>query len=271
MLIDSHCHLDFDELSSDIDGVLSRMEQAGVGACVTISTRIKNFNIISKIANKYDNVYCSIGTHPHNAHEELDFSTKDIIELSKHPKCIAIGEVGLDYHYDNSPQEAQKTGFLRHIAAARETRLPVIIHSRSADEDMAKILKEETGKGAFPFILHCFSSSKELAQIGLALGGYLGFSGIITFKNAKEIQEVAKFAPSDRILVETDAPFLAPVPHRGKSNEPAYVRHTAQELANLRGISLEEIASITTDNFANLFTKAKLTLGISACTRGAKN
>ena len=257
MLIDSHCHLDFDALS-DIEGVLERMEAAKVSHCVTISTRIEQFDKILKIADKFDNIFCSIGTHPHNAHEELHFETADIIKLSAHKKCIAIGEVGLDYHYDNSPREAQKTGFLRHIAASRETGLPLIIHSRSADEDMIEILETEMGKGAFPFILHCFSSSKKLAYAGLALGGYLSFSGILTFKNAKEIQEVAKSAPEERILVETDAPYLAPVPHRGQNNEPAYVAHTAQKLAELRDVSFEKITQITTKNFTNLFSKARL-------------
>ncbi len=258
MLIDSHCHLDFDALSSDIDGVLARMSGAGVGACVTISTRIKQFDKITAIAEKHDNVYCSVGTHPHNAHEELDIEPSEIIELSKHKKCVAIGEVGLDYHYDNSPREAQREGFLRHIAAARETELPLIIHSRSADDDMIEILQSEMGKGAFPFILHCFSSGKKLAEVGLELGGYLSFSGILTFKNATEIHQVAQSAPMDRLLVETDAPYLAPVPHRGKSNEPAYVRHTAEHLANLRNVSLEEISKITTDNFTKLFRKVNM-------------
>ncbi|MCF6343935.1 MAG: TatD family hydrolase [Devosiaceae bacterium] len=258
MLIDSHCHLDFDALSCDIDGVLARMSGAGVGACVTISTRIKQFDKIIAIAEKYDNVYCSVGTHPHNAHEELDIELSEIIELSKHKKCVAIGEVGLDYHYDNSPREAQREGFLRHIAAARETKLPLIIHSRSADDDMIEILQSEMGKGAFPFILHCFSSGKKLAEVGLELGGYLSFSGILTFKNANEIHQVAQSAPMDRLLVETDAPYLAPVPHRGKSNEPAYVRHTAEHLANLRNVSLEEISKITTNNFTRLFKKVNM-------------
>jgi TatD DNase family protein len=258
MLIDSHCHLDFDALSNDLDGVLMRMSEAGVGACVTISTRIEQFDKITAIAEAYDSVWCSVGTHPHNADEELHIEVADIIRLSQHPKCVAIGEVGLDYHYDNSPRAAQREGFLRHISAARETGLPLIIHSRSADEDMIEILEDEAGKGAFPFILHCFSSGAELARVGLKLGGYLSFSGIITFKNANEIREVAAFAPADRILIETDAPYLAPVPHRGQSNEPAFVRHTAQELAKIRNISFEELAQITTDNFTRLFTKAKL-------------
>ncbi len=258
MLIDSHCHLDFDALSCDIDGVLYRMEKAGVGACVTVSTRVRQFEKITALAQTHDNIWCSVGTHPHNAHEELDIFSSDLVELSHHPKCVAIGEVGLDYHYDNSPKEAQKTGFLRHIEASRETGLPLIIHSRSADDDMIEILENEMGKGSFPFILHCFSSGEKLAKAGLELGGYLSFSGILTFKNAQEIQQIASFAPAERILVETDAPYLAPVPYRGKSNEPAYVRHTAAKLAELREISLEEISKITTDNFTKLFNKVKL-------------
>lgn len=257
MLIDSHCHLDFEALSGDLDGVLARMAEAEISGCVTISTRVEEFDKISTIAEKYENVWCSVGTHPHNADEELHIEVKDIVRLSQHPKCVAIGEAGLDYHYDNSPREAQATGFIRHIAAARETGLPLVIHSRSADEDMIRILEEETGKGAFPFILHCFSSGAELARRGIALGGYLSFSGIITFKNAKEICEVARIAPADRILVETDAPYLAPVPHRGRSNEPSYVRHTGQKLSEIRGVTFKELAQTTTDNFFRLFSKAR--------------
>jgi len=258
MLIDSHCHLDFDALHGDLDGVLARAKAAGVGGMVTISTRVKQFDRITAVAEAHDNVWCSVGTHPHHADEELDISADDLIRLSAHPKCVAIGEAGLDYFYDNAPREAQATGFRRHIAAARETGLPLVIHSRAADDDMANILEEETGKGAFPFVLHCFSSGAELARRGLALGGYLSFSGILTFKNAEEIREVASFAPADRILVETDAPYLAPVPHRGQSNEPAFVRHTAERLAELRGVSLEQLAADTTANFADLFAKAGL-------------
>lgn len=259
MLIDSHCHLNFDVLHNDLEGVTERMKAADVAGCVTISTRVTQFNQLTDIVEAYDNIWCSVGTHPHNAHEELDIQTSDLLKLAEHPKCIAIGEAGLDYHYDNAPRDAQETGFRRHIAAARESGLPLVIHARSADEDMARILEEETGKGDFPFVLHCFSSGKELAQRGLALGGYLSFSGILTFKNAQEIAEVAQDAPLDRILVETDAPYLAPVPHRGKSNEPAYVRHTATHLANLRGLSLEKIGEITTQNFGRLFSKSGVT------------
>ncbi len=257
MLIDSHCHLDFDVLADNLSAVLARMKAAGVSNCVTISTRVKEFDKICAIAEAHKNIWFSVGTHPHNAHEELHISSDDLIKLSSHKKCIAIGEVGLDYFYDNSPREAQKQGFLSHIEAARQTGLPLIIHARDADEDMAQILIDETKKGKFPFVLHCFSSGTELANTGLELGGYVSFSGILTFKNAKIVQEVAKNAPKDKILVETDAPFLAPVPHRGKSNEPAFVHHTAQFLADLRGVELATIASQTTDNFYRLFSKAK--------------
>lgn len=255
MLIDSHCHLDFDVFQEDLDGVMARMRDADVVGCVTISTRIERFDTILGLAETFENVWCSVGTHPHNAHEELHIKTDEIIRLSKHPKCVAIGEAGLDYHYDNSPREAQTEGFRRHIAAARETGLPLVIHSRSADDDMAQILREETEQGGFPFVLHCFSSGVELARTGLDLGGYLSFSGILTFNNAEEIREVAAFAPDDRILVETDAPYLAPVPHRGRSNEPSFVRHTAERLAEVRGLSFDAIAALTTRNFGDLFAK----------------
>ena len=260
MLIDSHCHLDFDVLFEDIDGVLHRMRTAGVSGCVTISTRVEKFDQVLAIADAHAGVWCSVGTHPHNAHEEMHVETADLIRLSQHPKCVAIGEAGLDYHYDFAPRDAQKVGFLRHITAARETGLPLIIHARAADEDMIAILEAETARGAFPFVLHCFSSGLELAQRGLALGGYISFSGIVTFKNAREIQEVACLAPSDRILVETDAPYLAPVPHRGKPNQPAFVRHTAEKLADLRDMNFETFSAQTTANFARLFSKTGIAL-----------
>jgi TatD DNase family protein len=258
MLVDSHCHLDFDVLADDIDGVLARARENGVSHCVTISTRIRRFETLLAIAEKHDNVFCSVGTHPHNAHEELDISIDDIIALSQHPKCVAIGEAGLDYHYDSSPRDAQAQGFRNHIAVARQTDLPLVIHARAADDDMIAILEDETGQGAFPFVLHCFSSGAELARRGLALGGYVSFSGIVTFKNATEIQQVAQFVPEDRFLVETDAPYLAPVPHRGKPNQPAFVRHTAEKLAELRGVPFETVAEQSTRNFARLFSKTGL-------------
>lgn len=258
MLIDSHCHLDFEALAGDIDGVLARAEAAGVTGMVTISTLVEKFSTYAAIAERYPNVWCSVGTHPHNADQELHITVDELVRLSAHPRCIAIGEAGLDYFYDNAPREAQATGLRRHIAAARLTGLPLVIHSRQADDDMAAILEEETGQGAFPFVLHCFTAGMELARRALALGGYVSFSGIITFRNAEEIRDVAKIVPSDRYLVETDAPYLAPIPHRGQSNEPSYVRHTAEKLAEVRGVSLEQLASESTANFARLFSKAGL-------------
>ncbi|MEO6013743.1 MAG: TatD family hydrolase [Devosia sp.] len=255
MLIDSHCHLDFPELAADRAGVLARAKANGIDGMVTISTRVHRFDEIRAIAEENAEVWCSIGTHPHNAHEEPEVTTADLVRLAQHPRCVAIGEAGLDYHYPGD-YAAQTTGFRRHIAAARETGLPLVIHAREADDDIANILEEETGQGAFPFVLHCFSSGAELARRGLALGGHVSFSGILTFKNAAVIQEVAGFAPADRILVETDAPYLAPIPHRGQSNEPSFVRHTASKLAEIRGVSLEAIGETTTANFFRLFSKA---------------
>jgi len=256
MLIDSHCHLDFPELAADRAGVLARAKANGVERMVTISTRVRRFDEITAIAEAHAEVWCSVGTHPHHAHEEPEITTADLVRLAQHPRCVAIGEAGLDYHYEGD-YAAQETGFRRHIAAARETGLPLVIHAREADDDIANILEEEAGKGAFPFVLHCFSSGAQLARRGLALGGYVSFSGILTFKNAAVIQEVAGFAPQDRILVETDAPYLAPIPHRGAKNEPGFVLHTAQKLAEIRATTLENIAATTTANFYRLFSKAK--------------
>lgn len=258
MLIDSHCHLDFDALAGDIDGVMERAAAAGVTGMVTISTRVDNFSTYTAIAEQHTNVWCSVGTHPHNADQELHVQTDDLVRLSAHPRCVAIGEAGLDYFYDNAPREAQATGLRRHIAAARITGLPLVIHSRAADDDMAAILEEEAGQGAFPFVLHCFTAGRDLATRALALGGYISFSGIITFRNAEEIRAVAADVPPDRYLVETDAPYLAPIPHRGASNEPSFVRHTAERLAEVRGISLDRLAAETTGNFARLFSKTGL-------------
>ncbi len=257
MLIDSHCHLDFPELSADRAGVLERAKAAGIDGMVTISTRVKRFDEIKAIAEAHPEVWCSVGTHPHHADEELDIFADDLVALSKHPRCVAIGEAGLDYFYDNAPKDAQETGFRRHIAAARMTGLPLVIHSRSADAQMSFILDEEVGQGAFPFVLHCFTGGVDLARKALALGGYLSFSGIITFKNAEEIREVARLVPADRYLVETDAPYLAPIPHRGTTNEPAFVAHTAARVAEVRDVPLTQLAAETTDNFYRLFSKAK--------------
>jgi TatD DNase family protein len=255
MLVDSHCHLDFPDFAEERAAIVARALDAGVGRMVTISTRVRRFTQIIEIAESFDEVYCSVGTHPHNAAEEMDVTTAELVRLSRHPKVVAIGEAGLDYHYDKSPRDAQAAGFRTHIAAARETGLPLVIHARSADEDMAAILEEETGRGAFPFILHCFSSGRRLAEVGVALGGYVSFSGILTFKNSPDLRGIAAQVPHDRLLVETDAPYLAPVPHRGQRNEPSFVVETARVLADTIGVSPEEIATITTNNFFRLFSK----------------
>ncbi|GLR51995.1 TatD family hydrolase [Shinella yambaruensis] len=255
MLIDTHCHLDFPDFEAERDAIVARAHAAGVTQMITISTRVKKFPAILAIAEKYPSVFCSVGTHPHNADEELDIPVSELVELSKHPRVVAIGEAGLDYFYDNAPREAQAIGLRNHIAAARETGLPLVIHSRSADEDMAAILTEETGKGAFPFLLHCFSSGPELARTGVDLGGYVSFSGILTFPKSEELREIAKTVPPERMLVETDAPYLAPKPYRGKRNEPAYVAHTAAVLAETVGVSEDEIARITTENAFRIFSK----------------
>lgn len=255
MLIDTHCHLDFPDFEAERDSIIERARDAGVSQMVTISTRVKRFETILAIAEQYPNVFCSVGTHPHNADEELDITTADLVRLSAHPKVVAIGEAGLDYFYDNAPREAQAEGLRRHIAAARETGLPLVIHSRSADEDMAAILTEEAGKGAFPFLLHCFSSGPELARVGVELGGYVSFSGILTFPKSQELRDIAKTVPRDRIVVETDAPYLAPKPFRGKRNEPAYVAYTADVLAETIGASRAEIEDITTENAFRIFSK----------------
>ena len=255
MLIDSHCHLDFPDFADELDAVVARAKAAGIARMVTISTRVRRHAELLAITGRFPQVFCSVGTHPHNAHEELDIGADDLIAYSKHPKVVAIGEAGLDYHYDNSPRDAQEKGFRAHIAAARVTKLPLVIHSREADADMARILEEETAKGAFPAVLHCFTGSRDLAMRGIALGLYVSFTGILTFKNSADLRSIAAELPADRILVETDAPYLAPLPFRGKRNEPSYVVETAKVLADVRGVSMDEIALQTTENFYRLFNK----------------
>ena len=255
MLVDSHCHLDFPDFADEREAVIARAVAAGVRRMVTISTRVRRFEQVLAIAEAHPEVWCSVGTHPHNAAEELDVTVDELVRLSDHPRVVAIGEAGLDYFYDKSPRPAQAQGLRTHIAAARITRLPLVIHARDADDDMIAILEEETGKGAFPFVLHCFSSGARLAGAGVALGGYVSFSGILTFKNSVELREIAASVPRDRLLVETDAPYLAPPPHRGRRNEPSYVVETARVLAETVGVSPDELAAITTDNFHRLFSK----------------
>jgi TatD DNase family protein len=255
MLIDSHCHLDFPDFAAELDAVVLRARQAGIGRMVTICTRVRRHADVLAIAERFPDVYCSVGTHPHYAHEELDVSAADLVTLARAEKVVALGEAGLDYHYDNSPRDAQERGFRTHIAAARETGLPLVIHSREADDDTARILEEETGKGAFPAVLHCFTGGPDLARRAIALGHFISFTGILTFKNSAALRAIAAALPADRILVETDAPYLAPGRYRGKRNEPAYVVETANVLAEVRGVSFGEIARQTTENFFRLFAK----------------
>jgi len=255
MLIDSHCHLDFPDFAAELDAVVSRAREAGIARMVTISTRVRRHDAVLAIAERFPDVFCSVGTHPHYADEELDLTAADLAARTRHPKVVALGEAGLDYHYDNSPRDAQERGFRMHIAAARETGLPLVIHSREADDDTARILEEETGQGPFPAVLHCFTGGRDLARRAIALGHYISFTGILTFRNSEALRAIAAELPADRILVETDAPYLAPGRWRGKRNEPAYVVETAKVLAETRGVPLDEIARQTTDNFFRLFAK----------------
>ena len=255
MLVDSHCHLDFPDFEPELDALVARAEAAGIGRMVTICTRVRRHAQVLAVSERFPNVTCSVGTHPHHAHEELDITADDLIARTNHPKVVAIGEAGLDYHYDNSPREAQAQGFRTHIAAARATGLPLVIHSREADDDTARILEEESGKGPFPAVLHCFTGGPDLARRALALGHYISFTGIVTFKNSADLRAIAKDLPADRFLVETDAPYLAPNPYRGKRNEPAYVTEVAKVLAEVRGVTLDEIARQTTESFFKLFAK----------------
>jgi TatD DNase family protein len=255
MLVDSHCHLDFPDFASELDAIVTRARDAGIGRMVTISTRVRKHLQVLAIAERFADVFCSVGTHPHYAHEELDVDAATLVKIARHPKVVAIGEAGLDYHYDNSPRDAQEQGLRAHIAAARQTGLPLVIHAREADDDMARILKEETGEGAFPAVLHCFTGGRDLAFTAVELGHYVSFTGILTFKNSQDLRDIAAALPAERVLVETDAPYLAPMPYRGKRNEPSYVVETAKTLAQTRGVSPDEIARQTTENFYRLFNK----------------
>ena len=255
MLVDSHCHLDFPDFAAELDGVVARARAADIGRIVSISTRVARQDGLIAIAERFPDVFCSVGTHPHNAHEEPDVTAADLVARTRHPKVVAIGEAGLDYHYDYSPRDAQERGFRTHIAAARETGLPLVIHARQADDDVARILEEESGKGAFPAVLHCFTGGRDLAMRAVALGLSVSFTGILTFKKSEDLRAIAAELPADRVLVETDAPYLAPGKFRGKRNEPSYVVETATTLAQVRGVSFDEVARQTTDNFFRLFAK----------------
>ncbi len=255
MLVDSHCHLDFPDFADDLDGIVARAEAAGIDRIVTISTRVRRIEALLAISTRFPKVYCSVGTHPHQADEEDGIPASELIALTQHPKVVALGEAGLDYFYEHGSREAQARGFRTHIAAARATGLPLVIHTREADEDCGRILEEEMANGAFGAVLHCYTGGRELAMKAIALGLYVGFTGILTFKKSQALRDLAAELPADRILVETDAPYLAPGKFRGKRNEPSYVVETAKVLAEARGVSLEEISRQTTDNFFRLFSK----------------
>jgi TatD DNase family protein len=255
VLIDSHCHLDFPDFAAERDAVVERARVAGLKRMIAISTRTEAFDSISLIAETYEDVFCTVGTHPHHAHEEPDVSQDRLVALARHPKCVGIGEAGLDYHYDQTPRDIAARVFRTHIAAARQSGLPIVIHARDADADIAAILRDEMGKGAFAGVLHCFTSSAMLAEAGLSLGLYISFSGVLTFKNSRPLREIARAVPMDRMLVETDAPYLAPVPYRGKRNEPAFVAAIAEVLADVKGVSVQTIAAETSANALRLFAK----------------
>ena len=256
MLVDSHCHLDFDAFAGTLDAIVANATAAGVGMMVTICTKLSAFAQVRALAERYGQIYCSVGVHPHEAAAEGVRDPETLIALAAHPKVVGIGETGLDYYYEHSPRDAQRASFAAHIAAARATGLPLIIHTRDADEDMVAMLTAAVQDGPLTGVLHCFSSSRQLAETAEELGFYISFSGILTFKNATELRAIAAEIPADRLLVETDAPYLAPTPMRGKRNEPSYVGYTAARLAELRGLHSPEIAATTTDNFFNLFKKA---------------
>ncbi|HKX64631.1 MAG TPA: TatD family hydrolase [Rhizomicrobium sp.] len=255
--VDSHCHLDFPEYSSQLDAVVARAAAAGVGVCLSIGTELKRFPGVRAVAEKFPNVWCSVGVHPHESEKELLDDEAALIREAAHPKVVGIGETGLDYYYEHAPRQAQQANFRSHIAAARQTGLPLIVHTRDADGDTIALLRDEMGKGAFTGLIHCFTGTQELADAVLQMGLCISVSGIATFKNSSTLRDVVKSVPLERLLVETDAPFLAPVPHRGKTNEPAFVVHTAKMLAELKGVTVEELARVTSDNFFRLFSKVQ--------------
>lgn len=256
MFVDSHCHLNYKGLVDDQAGVLARAREAGVDMMLNIATREREWADIIAVAEREPDVWASVGIHPHEADEHPDIDTARLVEAAWHPRVIGIGETGLDYYYDHSDRNRQQKSFRAHIAAARETGLPLIVHTREAEDDTAAILREEMEKGAYSGVIHCFTASEDFAHKALNLGFFISISGIVTFKNAQGLQETASRIPADRLLIETDAPFLAPVPMRGKACEPAFVAHTARFLAGLRGVPVEDLARETADNFARLFTKA---------------
>ena len=255
MLVDSHCHLDFPDFAEDLDAIVAGAEASGIKRIVTISTRVRRLGGLLDITERFPDVYCSVGTHPHHADEEDGIASTELIELTRHPKVVALGEAGLDYFYQSGSRAAQERGFRAHIAAARATGLPLVIHTREADEDCGRILEDEMGKGRFSAVLHCYTGGRELAMKAIALGLSISFTGILTFKKSQTLRDLAAELPADRIMVETDAPYLAPGKFRGKRNEPAHVVEIAKVLAETRGVSFEEISRQTTENFFRLFSK----------------
>jgi len=256
MLVDSHCHLDFPDFAPELDAVVERARAAGVATMVTIGTTLEKFAGVRGVAEQFDDVWCSVGIHPHEAKVEALRDAAPLLERAAHPKVVGIGETGLDYYYEHSPREEQRSNFRHHIAAARETGLPLIVHTRDADDDTIAVLREEMANGAFTGLIHCFTGTARLAAAALKLGMFISVSGIATFKKSEALRAVLKEVPLDRLLVETDAPYLAPMPHRGKRNEPAFVANTAAMLAGLKGVATEELADATTANFFRLFDKA---------------
>jgi TatD DNase family protein len=257
MLVDSHCHLDFPDYAGNVEGVVARARAAGVGTCLSIGTELSRFAGVRAVAEKFPDVWCSVGVHPHEAEKELLADAAPLLAHTDHPKVVGIGETGLDYYYEHSPRQPQIANFRTHIAAARQAGLPLIVHTRDADDDTIAVLEDEMGKGAFTGLIHCFTGTQRLADASLALGLYISVSGIATFKNSGALREVIRSVPLERLLVETDAPFLAPVPHRGKTNEPAFVVHTARMLTELKEVSEGELAAATTENFFRLFSKVQ--------------
>ena len=257
ILVDSHCHLDFPEFAPELDAVVQRAREAEVQTCVTIGTTLAKFPNVLAVAERFENVWCSVGVHPHEAKVEPLADAAPLIERARNPKVVGIGETGLDYYYGHSPREMQIANFRAHIGAARELKLPLIVHTRDAEDDTIAILEEEIGQGPFTGLIHCFTGTQRLAGAALALGFCISASGISTFKKSDTLRAVLKTVPLDRLLVETDAPFLAPQPFRGKRNEPAFVKHTAETMAELKGVSFDALADATTNNFFRLFTRAK--------------
>lgn len=263
LLVDSHCHLDFPDFAQDLDAVIARAHENGIGVMQSICTKMSAFERIHALVEPFEHIYCSVGVHPHEVEKNPIVTVEELEAKAKLPKVIGLGETGLDYYYEHSPRDQQQESFRRHIEAARLTGLPVIIHSRDADEDTVAILKEEKARGDFPALIHCFSSTRMLADECVAMGIPLSISGIITFKKSDALRDIVKDVPLEMLLVETDAPYLAPMPHRGKRCEPAYTRHTAEMVSQLKGVTLEECASVTTENFFRLFSKARHPAGMT--------